>query len=90
MIRRYFRVTGQVQGVGFRWFARMNASRLGLTGWVRNCPDGSVELEVQGDAAAVAAMEEAVARGPSYGWVDRVESLSRPLEEEHSFRVTGW
>ena len=89
MIRRQIRVTGQVQGVGFRWFAKMTASRLGLTGWVRNCPDGSVELEVQGDEAAVEAMVEAVSRGPGYAWVDQVTTAPRPLADEYSFHVTG-
>ena len=89
MVRRYIQVTGQVQGVGFRWFAKMTASRLGLTGWVRNCPDGSVELEAQGDPAAVEDFVEAVSRGPGYAWVDQVRTASRPLADEHSFRVTG-
>jgi acylphosphatase len=41
-------VRGTVQGVGFRWFAKELADALGLAGWVRNCGDGSVELEVEG------------------------------------------
>ena len=47
---RYFgRATGRVQGVGFRMFVQQHASELGLTGWVRNIEDGSVERESQGD-----------------------------------------
>ena len=46
--RLRMRFVGQVQGVGFRWTARMVANELGLTGWVRNEPDGSVSMELQG------------------------------------------
>lgn len=47
------RVVGRVQGVGFRWTCRKVADNLGLTGWVRNEPDGSVTLELQGPGAAI-------------------------------------
>ena len=47
-IRKYIQVYGKVQGVGFRYHATYRAKFLGLTGWVRNCSDGSVEMEVQG------------------------------------------
>ena len=48
MVRFYFRFTGRVQGVGFRFFVAMNAERCHLTGWVKNMSDGSVTAEVQG------------------------------------------
>ena len=48
-----FRVTGRVQGVGFRWFAKETAEALAVTGWVRNVSDGSVEGEAQGTLEAV-------------------------------------
>lgn len=47
-VRRYFRVYGRVQGVGFRYRAKYAAQALGLTGWVENKDDGSVEMELQG------------------------------------------
>ena len=47
MVRFYLRFTGRVQGVGFRFFAAMNAERCHLTGWVKNMSDGSVTAEVQ-------------------------------------------
>jgi acylphosphatase len=47
-------VRGRVQGVGFRWFVQENARHLELSGWVRNATDGSVELEVEGNEAAIA------------------------------------
>lgn len=48
-VRRHYSISGQVQGVGFRYRARYAAQSLGLTGWVENEDDGSVTLEVQGD-----------------------------------------
>lgn len=48
-IRKYVIFKGHVQGVGFRWEAKLNADKLQLTGWVRNLYDGSVECEIQGD-----------------------------------------
>ena len=58
------RITGRVQGVGYRAWALQIATRLGLRGWVRNRADGSVEALVIGDADAVAAMIEACRDGP--------------------------
>ena len=57
-------VTGRVQGVAFRASTVDEARRLGLTGWVRNCADGSVELEAQGDAAMVASLLAWCGHGP--------------------------
>ena len=55
MERRAFRlrITGRVQGVGYRWWAERQARALALDGWVRNCPDGSVELLAIGDELAL-------------------------------------
>jgi len=61
--------------VGFRWFVLKNAGRLELAGWVRNNPDGSVELEAAGPAAAIAELRKRVAQGPAMARVDRVEDL---------------
>jgi len=58
------RITGRVQGVSFRDAMRMEALRHGVTGWVRNCPDGSVEALVQGDGGAVEAVVAWARRGP--------------------------
>jgi acylphosphatase len=58
------RISGRVQGVGYRAWAMQTAMRLGVRGWVRNRMDGSVEALVIGDEAAVAAMVEACRRGP--------------------------
>jgi acylphosphatase len=57
-------ITGRVQGVGYRMWAERTALRLGVTGWVRNRADGSVELQATGPADAVAALIEACREGP--------------------------
>jgi acylphosphatase len=58
-------VTGRVQGVSFRWYAEREARRLGVSGWIRNEPDGSVAGQFEGDDEAVDAMVDWCRRGPS-------------------------
>src|SRR3954452_19213374 len=60
------KVTGRVQGVAFRWYAVQEAERLGVTGWVRNEPDGSVAAHVEGEDSAVGALGAWGVRGPSF------------------------
>jgi acylphosphatase len=62
--RRAYRVTGRVQGVGFRWWARDLAARLGLRGWIRNDRDGSVRLEAEGESTVLDRFETALRAGP--------------------------
>ena len=64
MSRFRLQVTGEVQGVGFRWFTREAARRLGLAGWVRNNADGSVEIVVEGSDGPLERFVAAVRRGP--------------------------
>ena len=71
---RYLRITGRVQGVGFREALRGQALARGVTGWVRNRRDGSVEAVLQGDAAAVDAVIDWARRGPRAARVDRVDA----------------
>ena len=70
-----FLVSGMVQGVGFRWFVRERARRWGLTGWVRNNADGSVELEARGDDVGLAGLRRDVATGPRGAEVEEVAEL---------------
>jgi acylphosphatase len=69
-------VFGRVQGVGFRWFVRTEARRLGLAGWVRNLPDGTVELRASGIAQFLSALEQAVQRGPDGADVTQIVPVS--------------
>lgn len=62
---RHVLVSGRVQGVGFRWHTRSQATELGLAGWVRNLPDGHVEVWIEGEEPAVRAMLAWLAQGPS-------------------------
>ena len=71
-VARHVSVTGHVQGVFFRAWAREEAERLGVTGWVRNCPDGRVEAHVEGDEAAVEKMIERFRGGPPGARVEDV------------------
>jgi len=72
------RVSGNVQGVGFRWFVRREASGLGVAGWVANLPDGSVEVMAEGSDAAVEALLDALREGPPGAWVRDVAVADRP------------
>lgn len=78
---RLVQIFGRVQGVGFRWHAAERARELGLQGWVRNRRDGSVELCVAGEAAALAEMLAWAGVGPPPARVDslRVEACREPL-----------
>jgi len=78
--RARFLVIGMVQGVGFRWFVRRAALRLGLRGFARNLPDGGVEVGIEGEASAVESLERELARGPRLAQVDRVEKYELPQE----------
>jgi acylphosphatase len=71
-VARRFVITGRVQGVGFRYFTQDAALREGVTGWVRNLPDGEVEAVVEGEAEAVTRMERALRSGPRGSRVEQV------------------
>jgi acylphosphatase len=73
------RVTGRVQGVGYRWWVAQQASALGLVGWVRNAEDErAVELVAEGDAAALDALEAELGSGPGGARVDGIEASRGP------------
>lgn len=84
------RFVGEVQGVGFRWTSQRLATRLGLTGWVRNEPDGSVSMELQGSGDKIAGFFG----GLNHAWgyfqpryvIDDTEDIE-PRDDEDSFRV---
>lgn len=86
-VARRFLVSGHVQGVGFRWFAHEAARREGLTGLVRNRPDGSVEALVEGDDESVERFEVAIRRGPSRARVTAVEVDAMPPSGHLGFTI---
>jgi len=70
--RAHLRITGRVQGVCYRASTRREAERLGLAGWVRNLPDGSVEAEVEGPEANLQSLIAWCHQGPPRARVDAV------------------
>ena len=80
------RVRGRVQGVGFRYFTLRWARELGLDGWVRNLPDGSVEVEAVGGEEALQGLRRALARGPAGARVAAVEESAVPELRSSSAR----
>lgn len=85
LIRQHMKITGRVQGVGFRYRARYVASNLGMTGWVKNEWDGSVALEAQGTIDPIDQMLKVINQSPyiQITWIDR-------KEVEISTRDTGF
>ena len=78
---------GRVQGVGFRYWARGEAEQVGISGWIRNRSDGTVEAELEGPVAAVEGMIDALHRGPGGDVVDAVQASERDAEGASTFRV---
>ncbi len=73
--RLHARISGRVQGVGFRWFVREEARRLGLAGWVRNLPTGEVELVAEGAPESLDALARSIGKGPPGARVELVHRL---------------
>jgi len=71
--RQHMIVKGRVQGVGFRWSCRAQAVKLGLAGWVRNLPDGTVEVVVEGDDQTVQQLVAWCRNGPAHAQVSGIE-----------------
>jgi acylphosphatase len=86
MAARLLRIEGRVQGVGYRDWMLREAQRLGLHGWVRNRPDGSVQALVAGEEGAVGALLTACRRGPFLARVDRIEETLAEALPEPGFR----
>jgi acylphosphatase len=88
IVARYYVISGRVQGVGFRVFTEAAAAREGVLGWVRNTPDGRVEVSAEGDADAVERFERRIRHGPPGARVERVDVDERtPTGRETGFAV---
>jgi acylphosphatase len=87
IIARRFLLRGRVQGVGFRYFTEEMASLEGVTGYVRNLPDGRVEVLAEGEAEAMLRFERSLRRGPGGARVDEVDTERREPDGRVSFVI---
>jgi acylphosphatase len=87
MSARRFRVTGRVQGVGFRAFVMARARELALDGWVRNDPDGAVTVLAAGAPAALERLAAELAQGPPAARVAAVEAAGGEAPDGPGFRI---
>jgi len=89
-VRIEITVHGRVQGVAFRWYTRNQALSLGLTGWVRNLPDGSVRILAEGPRPDLEIFCDWTARGPDHARIDRRDiSWSEAAGKFDDFLITG-
>jgi acylphosphatase len=86
-IARHVRVTGRVQGVFYRAWAQGQARELGVSGWIRNRPDGSVEAHLDGEQNCVERMIERMRQGPSNAQVEDVSVEDAPAENLGRFEL---
>lgn len=88
IVARRYLVSGQVQGVGFRFFVDETARREGVTGFVRNLDDGRVEALAEGDLDAVIRFERALHSGPALARVEQVTTEDRlPQQRTIEFEI---
>lgn len=89
-IRKHIIFSGRVQGVGFRWHSKSFANSAGLTGWVQNLEDGTVEMEVQGSEEKIDRLI-AYLEGRDYVMIENMDCRTIPLESsEWEFHERGW
>jgi acylphosphatase len=88
VVARKFFIRGEVQGVGFRYFAQRSAARHQIRGYIRNLDDGRVEALAQGAERAVEAFKHDLVAGPTYSNVEDVEEIVlEPNKTYSSFRI---
>ena len=81
------KVSGRVQGVGYRTWTKKTAEYYGLYGWVKNCHDGSVELEVFGAKEKVNKFLKKCYKGPILSKVEKIDILKKKYKEYHNFEI---
>ncbi|MDD6039303.1 MAG: acylphosphatase [bacterium] len=87
VIRKYLKIYGCVQGVGFRYRAEHAANIIGTTGWVRNDPDGAVSMEIQGTEEQIDQVIMMIEKG-TYIEIQKMSAKTIPLvEDEYGFRT---
>ena len=87
-VARKFLVSGEVQGVGYRFFAQRAAARHQVTGYVRNLPDGRVESLAEGPPENVEGFRQELEAGPKHGRVDKLEEINvEPTNQFPTFRI---
>jgi acylphosphatase len=86
--RRYV-IAGRVQGVGFRWFVEREATAIGITGWVRNCQNGDVEVMATGSSDQLRSLRAKLQEGPRASRVDQIAESDAPFLEAQTFRIEG-
>lgn len=84
MQKIHLKIYGQVQGVFFRESTKSLAQKLGLTGWVENMPDGTVEIHAEGETEAINEFLQWVKNGPPMAKVERVENLPISANEKYT------
>jgi acylphosphatase len=82
-----FVVQGRVQGVGYRYFVQREADALGVTGFVRNLPDGNVEVVAEGGEPVLAKLEARLREGPSFARVSSVERAAITTRGDTGFQI---
>lgn len=88
MIARKFLISGQVQGVGYRYFAQRSSAKHQVRGYVKNLEDGRVEVLVEGNEKSVEAFRHDLAAGPAYSRVGQIEELVvEPSGSYSTFRI---
>lgn len=80
MIRKEFLVSGRVQGVGFRFFCKYQASLLSLTGYAKNLEDGSVLIEVQGNESSIKKFKSSILKGNGYSRIISIDEKDLPVD----------
>lgn len=87
MNRLYIRVSGNVQGVGFRYFVYYNATKHSITGWVRNLYDGDVEMEIQANEIKLKIMLDEIKKGTSFSTVENIDVKYIDVKKEKKFTI---